>query len=326
MILENEGIRCHSAAICALCGSAGKIVLTGLRDSTFGSPGTWGFRMCTDPRCRLVWLDPMPDDDETLKLYEGYYTRSSPQHTASCAPLRPRWKNGMRKLLMALFPGRRHLYAAGLSYLEDLPPGRLLDVGCGNGDFLRQAAAAGWQPVGVDFDAAAVNAVRELDQAVVRVGDLLSIGFPAASFDAVVMNNVIEHLPRPRAVLEECRRILRPGGRLVAITPSTASLGYRRYSQDWRGLEVPRHLYLFSPKLLGDLATAAGFASSTVFSTPGGAYGMDMMRASELIRSQRLHGQRAATAWSTVPLALAELLGVVLGVDVGEWCVVVATA
>ncbi|MBN2408840.1 MAG: class I SAM-dependent methyltransferase, partial [Candidatus Aminicenantes bacterium] len=81
------------------------------------------------------------------------------------------------------------------------------------------------------------------------------------SFQAIVMNHVIEHVPDPSGVLRKCRRLLAPGGRMVIVTPNPAGLGHRLFKKSWANLDPPRHPHLFSPKALRAAAEEAGFES-----------------------------------------------------------------
>jgi SAM-dependent methyltransferase len=98
-------------------------------------------------------------------------------------------------------------------------PGRLLDVGSGVGELLALARAADWDAVGVDVDPAVVAYARArgLD---VRLGELTALALPADSFDLVTLWNVIDVVPAPVGLLAECRRLLRPGGRIFVRTPN----------------------------------------------------------------------------------------------------------
>ena len=116
----------------------------------------------------------------------------------------------------------------------------------------------GWVVEGVDFDKKAVEAARERGLTI-RNGSLESHHYPTASFDAVTLNHVVEHLPDALVTLSECHRILKPSGILVLYTPNSASLGHAVFRSYWRGLEPPRHLQIYGPLSLGALLRQAGF-------------------------------------------------------------------
>ena len=305
-LLDNAGIACRSQTACPLCGGDGAPLHAGIEDRLFGSPGRWGFQRCT--ACRLMWLAPMPLPEALGQLYANYYTHNPGGGRKSPAS----WKTVAKAVLARVVFWRPHAFRSGLTYLEDLPPGRLLEVGCGSGAFLRAAAAAGWRAVGIDFDRRAIEEAQRIPGVDAQVGDLLDRAYPAGSFDAIVLNNVIEHLPDPAAVFRECARILGPGGRLVMVTPNPEALGHRLHGAAWRGLEVPRHLHLFSPPALRAFARAAGFARANAFSSAGGATGVQMLQASGASPDAARKTIRRESAW------------VLFGRDVGEWSVLVA--
>jgi SAM-dependent methyltransferase len=274
-------------------------------DRWFGNAGSWSFSDCRS--CGIVWLDPAPKVDDIPALYDGYYTHSSGDEP----PLAPPRSGTTKRLLARLMPWRRHAYLASLSHLEDLQPGRLLEIGCGSGAFLRSAEAAGWKVVGLDFDERAVQGcvASGLD---VRAGDVLTEQLDAGSFDAVVMNNVLEHLYQPVETVSKIHSLLRKGGRLVSVTPNPRSLGHRIHGGAWRGLEPPRHLNLFSPPALKRMAASAGFSSAQAFSSAGGLAGRHVLIDS------------GASSLPPGAVLRAEQLLIMAGVQVGEWSVLVA--
>jgi SAM-dependent methyltransferase len=164
--------------------------------------------------------------------------------------------------LLHLHPGRRSIADGLVMGLAARAGGRLLEVGCGSGDSLKLLQELGWDAEGIDFDPQAVANARAKGLRV-RQGDLAGQAFPSASFDAVIASHVIEHVPDPEALLVEAHRVLRPGGALVLYTPNAASLGRHHFREDWRGLEPPRHLHVFTPEALTALTRRAGFADAT---------------------------------------------------------------
>ena len=158
-----------------------------------------------------------------------------------------------------------------LMWLHDQPPGRLLDVGCGDGRRLALLRTRGWQVEGQEVDPQAAARARA-SGLTVHVGPLEALALPGQQFDAVTLNHVVEHLPNPASTLRECCRLVRQGGQLVAITPNARSLGHEVFGGSWRGLEPPRHLHVFTPRALARLARSAGFSRVDVETTGANAY------------------------------------------------------
>jgi 2-polyprenyl-3-methyl-5-hydroxy-6-metoxy-1,4-benzoquinol methylase len=137
------------------------------------------------------------------------------------------------------------------------PGATLLDVGCGNGEFLAMARAAGWQVQGVDFDPLAVAAAhkRGLD---VRQGGLEQVAHHAAHYDWITCSHVIEHVHDPVQWLQDMVKLLRPGATLWLQTPNIDSVGHEQFGADWRDLDAPRHLVIFNTRTLLQLFTRLG--------------------------------------------------------------------
>jgi 2-polyprenyl-3-methyl-5-hydroxy-6-metoxy-1,4-benzoquinol methylase len=257
-------IRMHRQPQCHVCGGTGDVIYTDLRDRLFGVPGEWTLRQCRAAECGLLWLDPMPVEEDLPRLYKTYYTHPSSRNPTYAEVLRDAMKcaywraaygpksSRVLPALMTLAPGFRAQLAIQVFDLQCVEGGRLLDVGCGSGAALQRLAELGWRCEGIDFDERAVEAgrARGLD---VRVGSLEEQGYPAATFDAVVMNHVLEHVPDPRALLSESMRILKPGGQFACITPNAESWCHSMFGRDWRELDPPRHLHIFTRSSVGML-------------------------------------------------------------------------
>jgi SAM-dependent methyltransferase len=138
--------------------------------------------------------------------------------------------------------------------------GRLLDVGCGAGYFVREASLAGFDAEGVEFDAEAADFGRKAWNLRIVVGDLLGAGFADESFDVITLWQVLEHLPHPSETLMRIHRLLRRRGLLVVAVPNFASLQSRVFRDRWYHLEVPRHLFHYDPVSLRALLMRHHFA------------------------------------------------------------------
>src|SRR5262249_49627926 len=130
--------------------------------------------------------------------------------------------------------------------------GRLLDVGCGSGRFLRQMALVGWRVAGIEFDAEAAAKARTVAP-VVFEGDPVAAAFRPAPFDVITAFHVVEHLPHPVAAMRNMLRWLAPGGLIIVEVPNAGGLGARLFGGHWSGFDYPRHLVHFTPRTMTDL-------------------------------------------------------------------------
>jgi SAM-dependent methyltransferase len=137
--------------------------------------------------------------------------------------------------------------------------GRILDVGAGSGDHVAELRAAGYDAVGVDPNPAAVDAARA-GGVPVYLGTLEDLDPSIGSFDTVILNQVIEHVPDPSATLERIRELLRPRGRVILFTPNPYGWGALLFRGRWAHWHPPYHLTLFGPREIRALLADAGFA------------------------------------------------------------------
>lgn len=265
---------------CYLCGTSGGVTYEQLRDRHFEAPGTWNFLEC--PSCGLYWLDPRPLPEETRKLYTDYQTHVAPE---APSPLRvyvrdaildaayryrdpvPTRRRGLVGKALSLIGPLRDAAGGGVLWLGASERGRLLDVGCGNGQFLARMRRLGWEVTGVEPDPVAVRVGRDSFGLNIISGTLEQAGLPGAAFDFITMNHVIEHLPDPIETLKECKRVARPGGRIVVLTPNAQSLGRKWFRVSWRDWDIPRHLFLFNPQTLRMCAEQVGLSVDEIRTT-----------------------------------------------------------
>lgn len=274
---DSNKIRTNPRPTCLLCGNSGEILYSDLVDRMFGAPGIWSLRMCSNAGCGLCWLDPLPVNEDIPLLYSTYYTHSP---GASAQSLFAKFRalfyggylaiSGIPSTLLGLTQARRQLLHM---FLEGLKPGKVLEVGCGSGEFLHRMHKLGWEGTGLDFDEKAIEHAKTLygSSGTFLHSDLTGAKFADNSFDAVTMNHVIEHVPDPVELLKEVRRVLKPGGKFVAATPNISSFGHGKFHDCWRGLETPRHLQIFSPEALQQSGRDAGFSDVKVITTAANA-------------------------------------------------------
>jgi SAM-dependent methyltransferase len=161
--------------------------------------------------------------------------------------------------VVPLLPRYRELAAMHVRHLRF--PGQeatVLDVGCGEGEFLAELQSLGWSVEGIDPSEAAVAIAQ--DRGVrAAVGTFADVTLEAGSFDAITFRLVFEHIGDPVGALAKCRNALRKRGNLWIATPSLDSEAHRAFGRDWIHLEPPRHAVLYTRGSLTRLLEVSGF-------------------------------------------------------------------
>ena len=284
--MDNHKIRTTSKKHCYLCNSKGKNLYSGIKDRLFGVKGSWNIDKCSNNDCGLLWLNPMPTVEDLPKLYETYYTHAHTQPSKKPNKLVQLFRNGCNEYLKNKYqyphngslPGKLIAKIIKLNprwttnldfsvfYLPAMPNGKLLEIGCGNGDMLKKMQDIGWNGTGVDFDKKSISVAQDLGLNV-HEGDICDLNIKKNSFDVIIMNHVIEHLPDPGSTLKECQNLLRTGGKLICVTPNSKGILHSRYKKSYLHLDPPRHLHLFNKKNLKQLTLQAGFKEASCFTS-----------------------------------------------------------
>lgn len=240
-----------------------------------------------------MWLDPIPLESDIGLAYAAYYTHSANAVESSrwwnlysrinyrlkAIHLRTRYGDrGQRPRAAAIltwlalgpYPPTRAMVEFPMRFLPAPQTGRILEIGFGYGRTISQLNELGWAAEGLETDAITVENARRRGLNV-NCGTLTSQHYPDGHFDAIVSNHLLEHVHDPLGLLIESRRILRPGGRFIAATPNAAGWGHREFGADWRGLEPPRHMQIFTPGAITALARSAGFENPTCAASSRGA-------------------------------------------------------
>lgn len=222
------------------------------------------YRICRCKQCSLLYVNPQPvlEQGEDVQFYEDQQIVVDADFIKAKLPV----------------------YEQGLTLLDGALPdrGKLLDVGCGLGVFLDQARKRGWEVYGTDVSDFAVTYAREAFglEAVQRT-DLASAAYADGFFQVVTLWNLLEHVPDPRALLTEVRRIVDPRHGMVLVRvpnmlvhnvlrrvqPALAPLMRLAGKQPLPylgGISPPQHLYGFTPTTLRALLEDLGFTTVRV--------------------------------------------------------------
>ena len=228
-----------------------------------------GFSLLRCSQCQTVFTDHLPADEEEHS-YENYYRPDNFK--------KPDFLNRRLDEIMAgMAPFRQS--------------GRLLDIGCGGGEWLHAARRAGWQAQGLEVGAPVVEYLREQGFEVFH-GFLEEAKYPDEQFDVVLAIEVLEHVPDAGAILREIARVLRPGGVLWATTPHGSGISARLLREKWSVVAPPEHLQLFGKRGMHHMLRAAGFSQTRVQTQ--GTNPFELVRALRKPRAATGAGQSAS--------------------------------
>lgn len=229
-------------------------------------PGADRFDVVRCTTCGLIQTNPRPTRPAISMFYpEGYVSFAVEGEQAG-----PRRRLAERLNAIALATHRiRHPGCQRYPPPTSPQRARLLDIGTGAGLHVERMIALGWDAWGIEPDAAIAKETESrlgLARGRILIGSAEDESFPDGPFDLVTMSHVIEHLHDPHAVLARVREVLAPGGRVMLWLPNIGSLESRAFGRLWFGLDVPRHLYHFSPATLRALLATADLKVVSVVS------------------------------------------------------------
>ncbi|HEY6093514.1 MAG TPA: class I SAM-dependent methyltransferase [Gallionellaceae bacterium] len=152
----------------------------------------------------------------------------------------------------------KHFFQFNTEVMPPLPPGRMLEIGCASGSFLHHMSARGWQVQGIEFSAKAAEVASGLGYPV-HAGSLETAPQPAEAFDLIVGWMVLEHLHDPIAGLKKLRNCAKSDAWLVLSVPNAGSVEFRLFGNRWYALQLPNHLYHFTPNTIRRVLDAGGW-------------------------------------------------------------------
>jgi SAM-dependent methyltransferase len=274
-------LRDGNSESCPICGQVGAQEWLRGQDRLHGRQEKYTLLRC--PACSLVWLSNPPKPAEMHKHYTDAYDRLI-SAAGENSPGRWRDRNA------ALVPHKQS--------------GVLLDLGCSSGAFLQSLCGKGWDLFGIEMSAESAKQARAKSGANVFVGDILDAQFPPASLDVITCFDVFEHLYEPRRVMAKLAEWLKPEGIFYVLVPNVDSAESRIFGSYWHGLELPRHLFHYSPASLKFLAESAGLCQVSLETRRNPALGTslryvwdDVFRAVGIRRTPVAYRGEASLPW-----------------------------
>ena len=175
--------------------------------------------------------------------------------------------------------------------ISNIRKGKILDVGCGTGDFLKYMASYGWEVDGVETDKGAKKeAEKKLGNKIEEKLDLVN---EENKYDVISMWHVLEHVYNVEDYLKKINKLLKKGGVLVVGVPNCASYDAKKYKENWVAYDLPIHLSHFRKNNIKELAKKSSFTLKAIKPLFFDAYYISMLSAKKsgsLIVSGFLHG------------------------------------
>jgi 2-polyprenyl-3-methyl-5-hydroxy-6-metoxy-1,4-benzoquinol methylase len=193
---------------------------------------TADYRLLCCPACALVWLENPPKPSEMGQHYTADYDKKiaaggeMPGHFDERRETLTKYKKG----------------------------GAVLDLGCSSGAFLETLKGGKYELFGIEMSPEVAKRAEQRTGAKVFVGDILDAPFPKGHFDAITCFHVFEHMYEPKRILEKVSYWLKPDGIFYMMVPNIHSAGGKTFKSYWYALELPRHLFHWSPKALRQVA------------------------------------------------------------------------
>ena len=249
---------------CIVCREKEFSFLFRTRDRMFDVPGQFAVKRCR--RCGLIFLDPKPSQNILEKHYPRHQYYSYKRSIKGLSGLIRRFrsyliKNYYKPTILSRTFSLLVQSVPGIPKKPDKKPWKVLDVGCGSGDTLMALKELGWDVYGLEIDRNAIRLAKERGLVNIKLGGYEKIeNFPNNYFDCIRLYHVIEHLPNPYRCLQLIYKKLKPGGEVVLGTPNAGSMVSKIFGKYWYNLDIPRHLFVFSPETLSSLVKKAGFS------------------------------------------------------------------
>jgi 2-polyprenyl-3-methyl-5-hydroxy-6-metoxy-1,4-benzoquinol methylase len=246
---------------CEICGDKKIKFLFNQKDKNLGILGEFSLSKCLN--CGVIFLNPPPSSNESEKFYpkKEYYslnkikTEKDSKKTKTKLRLYGIYFSEKNNFLRRIIFSPIKFIIRGTIIKKDI---KILDIGCGSGQFLYEMKTLGLDVYGVEpgkFDEEG-NKKYDLN---IKKGNIGKIKYPKEYFDIITLNHVLEHINNPNTTLLEIKRIIKKEGTFILGVPNTNSLAFKIFGKNWYQLDIPRHIINYSEKNLKFLLNKSGF-------------------------------------------------------------------
>ena len=233
---------------CPICNNSNFSFFKECKDYT-ASNDSFSIVQCTN--CQFTFTNPIPIESEIGKYYdsENYVSHSNTS------------KGITNKLYQII---RNYTLRKKVKLLQSLNPNnKLLDIGCGTGEFLNQSKINGFDVLGIEPSEKARTQAKnnfhlevKEESAIEKLGD--------QTFDFITMWHVLEHVYPLNERVQQMHRLLKDNGQIIIAVPNRESYDAHYYDKYWAAYDVPRHLYHFTPNTIAQLFENHGFTTHKV--------------------------------------------------------------
>jgi SAM-dependent methyltransferase len=241
--------------ICVFCSSKSYPILIDRTDYEFENSTKLKYWRCSDSKCGLVFVDPLPSLESIQDFYTNYSTHIDNYSKNFINPISIIGKLTRKRYYQSIFEN---------SNLTNI---KILDFGCGNANLLLDMRKMGISKLfGYDFDTKASDFSE-------TKGFMIFSNFEeiqkSAPYDFIFLNHVVEHLVDARAEIQFLSNCISPSGKIYIRTPNSNSFLKHLFNEYWRGWETPRHLRIYNynciDQIAGNCEVLSKFTSNMMF-------------------------------------------------------------
>ena len=245
---------------CPLCKSGLFLNYTEIKDHAVSKET---FIICKCQNCSLLFTNPRPKEEKIGPYYDfpEYYSHE---------------KNNKSITQIVYNKVRDYAVTEKVKLISSLKePGKILDYGCGTGEFLQAAKLSGWNVKGIEPTPKARNQANQLlDGKVIENIELLD---EKKKFDVISLFHVLEHIHSLRKTVKRIIKHLKSDGYILIAVPNPESYDAKKYGNDWAGWDVPRHLYHFNQTSLKNFEQLFDLELVKVNSMPFDSYYVSLL-------------------------------------------------